>query len=82
MNLSQWLTENFQHSAKCRDILETGGGGEIARWKVERKKIKIISSKMFKSALVGVVGVCVYLYCRDVNGILQNFTTVPGDGTY
>ena len=57
MNLSQWLTENFQHSAKCRDILETGGGGEIARWKVERKKVKIISSKMFKSALVGVVGV-------------------------
>ena len=81
MNLSQWLTENFQHSAKCRDILETGGG-EIARWKVERKKVKIISSKMFKSALVGVVGVGVYLYCRVVNGILQKFTTVPGDGTY
>ena len=79
MNLSHWLTENFQHSAECRDILETGGG-EIARWKVERKKVKIISSKMFKSALVGVVGV--YLYCRAVNGILQNFTTVPGDGTY
>ena len=79
MNLSQWLTENFQHSAKCRDILETGGG-EIARWNVERKKIKIISSKMFKSALVGVVGV--YLYCRAVNGILQNFIIVPGDGTY
>ena len=32
---------------------------------------------MFKSALVGVVGV--YLYCRAVNEILQNFTTVPGD---
>ena len=80
MNLSQWLTENFQHSAKCRDILETGGGGEIARWKVERKKVKIISSKMFKSALVGIGGV--YLYCRVVNGILWNFTTVPGDGTY
>ena len=79
MNLSHWLTENFQHSAKCRDILETGGG-EIARWKVERKKVKIISSKMFKSALVGIGGV--YLYCRVVNGILQNFTTVPGDGTY
>ena len=80
MNLSHWLTENFQHSAKCRDILETGGGGEIARWKVERKKVKIISSKMFKSALVGIGGV--YLYCRVVNGILQNFIIVPGDGTY